>query len=115
MKKRIKVINKLVEETINGKFIVDLNLEPIEVIRMGEKEKKLIEHDGFFWTFAKTRFEKKKAIRMVFALREKTKKVYNVGRITDLIAELENVFVYVDRCEITNSDNFIYLDVVKKL
>jgi len=115
MIKNKKIIKKLFEEAINDKFTVEMELEPLEVIRAGEKKQKLVEYDGYFCTFAKTTLEGCKAIRMIFALREKTKKVYNVGRITEVVENLEDIFVYIDKCEITNADNFIYLDAVKKL
>jgi len=119
MSKRLKAIQKLYTETVSGNFSVDIDEDPIEIIRLGEKESKLVEHvvdkERYFWTFGKCQLEDKPAIRMIFAIREKNKKVYNVEKITSLIKDLEHLFVYLDVCKTENTDGFIYLDAIKIL
>jgi hypothetical protein len=112
-------IRKLYKEAQNGDFFVSVDKSAIEVIREGGKTENLIEkdidNDKTFWSFCKTEFNEKESVRMVFAIRQANKKVYNVEKITGIIKELESVLTFMDKCVTTNSDGFIYLDAIKIL
>lgn len=106
-------IQKLYKEAQSDEFFVDSTESAIEVIRLGGKNDKLIEKDKAYWTFCKTQYENKPAIRMIFALREINKKVGNADKLTTIIKELENCLTFLDYCSVSKTEGFIYLDVIK--
>lgn len=55
-------------------------------------------------------------IRIVFIIKETDQgKVQDIEKVMLLIADLEAALTYVDKCTQTKGDNFIYIDVLKKL
>ena len=115
MAKTLKIIRKIYDETSENGFIINAAEQPIEVIRECEKNKSLVEHEGNFWAFAKVIIKDVSYVRMIFAVREGSKKVHNIEKVTGLVKNLENVLIFVDETKIVKSDGFIYLDVLKKI
>lgn len=111
-----KAIKKLFDETLNGNFYLENSDSSLEFIRKCEKNDKLVEHNRTFWGFSKLKNDngdELNSIRMVFALREDSKKVKNSSKIMELISELEEVLIELDDCQVYRIDGFMYLDTLK--
>ena len=111
-----KVIAKLYNECLNNE---DENLESTkdiqDVLEYCEEKKRLTEHNGNFFAFVKSMSGDRKAIRMIYAVRQGKKKVFNVENIMRLIREIERSLIYVDRTNTKEQDGFFYLDIIKEL
>ena len=69
-----------------------------------------------FIAAVRTASEGADVIRIVFVVKEsESGKVKDIDKVFDLIRDLEQALVCVDKCEQTKSDGFIYVDVIKRL
>ena len=70
--------------------------------------------DSSSWYFVKSKSEGKHCIRMIFLLSDgEGGKVHNVEKITKLIANIEEVLVFVESNKVYKQNSFSVLDVVK--
>lgn len=108
-------IVKLYEETLENDFSVELSEDSLDVLKKCEENKTLAEYDRCFFAFAKTKKDDEDFIRMIFAMREGTKKVKNVERIVKLIKNVEDRLTYVNKCNIKYVEGFVYIDMLKEI
>lgn len=109
-----KAILRLYSEVVaNGLLVVEN--EKIETITaLCEKKGQFIFHVDSYWSFVKSKFNNKKCIRMIFALKENVGgKVHNIDRLVELIKNVEKTLIFVDHIYIVKKGDFIYLDVIK--
>lgn len=109
-----KAITRLFNEVSANGIFVNEN-ESIENITSAcEKKGQFIFHVDSYWSFVKSKYENKKCIRMIFALKENVGgKVHNIDRVVELIKNIEKTLIYIDNIKLVKKDDFIYLDMVK--
>ena len=109
-----KAILRLFSEVVTNGITV-LPDEKIESItELCEKKGQFIFHVDSYWSFVKSKFDNKKCIRMIFALKENSGgKVHNIDRLIELIKNIEKTLIFVDHVKIVKKADFIYLDVIK--
>jgi len=111
-----KVIADLYNECSSNKDEnVNITNDIQDILEYCEKHNRLTEHDGNFFAFVKSMSGKRQAIRMIYAIRQGKKKVFNVENIMKLIREIERSLVFVDRTKTKEQDGFFYLDIIKEL
>ena len=111
-----KVIAKLYNECLgNEDENVDASKDIQDVLEFCEQHKRLTEHEGNFFAFVRSMSGERQAVRMVYAIRQGKKKVFNVENVMKLIREIERALIYVDRTNTKEQDGFFYLDITKEL
>jgi hypothetical protein len=114
--KQTKAIRRLYDEILDNGLIVPANETITNIISLCEERGQFIFHGDSYWSFVKTQFKDRSCIRMIFALKSgDSGKVYNLGRITTLIKDLEEVLTYIDNIDVVYIDDFIYVDAIKYL
>ena len=109
-----KAISRLFGEVVTNGIVVAED-EKIETITATcEKKGQFIFHVDSYWSFVKSKYEGRKCIRMIFALKENVGgKVHNIDRVVELIKNIEKTLVFIDNIKIVHKSDFIYLDVIK--
>jgi hypothetical protein len=114
--KQTKAIRRLYDEILANGLVVKVNEAIISIISLCEKKGQFIFHGDSYWSFVKSEFNDRPCMRMIFALKSgESGKVYNIGRITTLIKDLEEVLTFIDNVDVVYIDDFIYVDVIKYL
>jgi hypothetical protein len=110
------VIRKLFEECDTGNDIVDCNMEVRSVLEYCESKHTFTKHDHDLFAFVKCKKDDGiEYIRMICLVKLSKKKVDNVGSIMAVIRCIEHVLVFIDSCDASESDGFMYLDITKEL
>ena len=109
-----KAFTRLYNEVLVNGIIVNEN-EKIESITAScEKKGQFIFQVDSYWSFVKTKWNGKKCIRMIFALKENVGgKVHNIDRVMELIRNIEKILLFIDNVKVIKRGDFIYLDAVK--
>ena len=112
-----KIIQKLYREVLESE---DESIDPAKdvhfVLEYCENNNRLTEHEGNYFAFVRSvDKEDKTAVRMIFSVKQGKKKVCNVEKIMSLIRSMENALIYVDSCKTHTEDNFVHLDVKKRI
>ena len=116
MVKVTTIIKRLFEEAKEDKLTVSVRDNTTKVLRECESKGKLVQHDGCYMAFVRTKMNKDPAIRMIFAVKEDSDtRIQNIERITTIMNNVEEALVFVDKHDTDWAEGFIYLDVVKKL
>lgn len=112
-----KVISKLFKECVDNNE--DENIDPStdvqDILRYCEKHERLTEHNGNYFAFVKTSSNDFPAVRIICAIKQGKKKVFNVEKIMKLVREIEKSLIFIDSTHTKKQDNFFYLDMIKEL
>ena len=109
-----KAISRLYNEVLVNGMVVKEEETIDNITDYCEKKGQFVLHTDSYFSFVKTKFEEKKCIRMIFALKESEGgKVHNIDRITELIRNIEKILIFIDSVKIVKKGGFIYLDVIK--
>ena len=116
MSRQLEKIRRVINETLTKGIITNDSLTARELVESCEKEGKLFSYKGMFIASSKTTRKSQECLRTVFVLKEgDSGKVQNVEKIMQIVTDLEVILEYVDNCDQTELEGFIYLDVIKKL
>lgn len=116
MSKNVEKIKKLFRETLINGIFLDKDAAPREIIDRCEEQGKFYSYKGLFIAPCRTIIDESDYIRIIFVIKETDQgKVQDVEKVMALISDLESALTYVDKCNQTKGDNFIYIDVLKKL
>ena len=116
MSKRVEKIRKLFRETLIDGVFLEENCLTRDIVDACEEQGKLYGYKGLFIAAARTSSEGVDCIRIIFVIKEsESGKVKDIDKVFELIRDLEQALVCVDKCEQTKSDGFIYLDIIKRL
>lgn len=111
---QIKAITRLYNEVIDNGLSVEENTSFDSITQICEKKGQFIFQGDSYWSFVKSKFNDKKCIRMIFALKENSGgKVHNIDRITELIKNVEKILIFIDNVKIIKQGGFIYIDIIK--
>ena len=109
-----KAITRLYSEVVANGIVVNENEKIESITSTCEKRGQFIFHIDSYWSFVQSKFNSKKCIRMIFALKENVGgKVHNIDRVVELIKNIEKTLTFVDNIRIVKKGDFIYLDVIK--
>lgn len=87
-----------------------------DVVDACEEQGKLFGYKGLFIAAIRSSTNEIDCIRIVFVVKEsESGKVKDIDKVFNLMRDLEQALICVDKCEQTKSDGFIYIDVIKKL
>lgn len=111
----IKVTNNLIKECLDDDEIIDSDKTIRYVLEHCEKNGRLTEHDGLFFSFVKTKLDNDPCVRMIIAFKQGKKKVCNIEKEMDILRKLEYSLIYFDQCKAKEEDSFFYLDIYKKI
>ena len=115
MSHQTEKIRRVFQETLKDGIIIDESSSIRSVIEECEHNGKLFSYKDMFISPTKTKIDGEESIRIVFAIKEDGGKISNIGKIMELIRDLEKVMISLDGCKQSKVDNFIYLDIYKKL
>jgi len=115
MSRQSQKIQKVFKDTLTNGITLDEAIPVREVIEECEKNNKLFSYKDMFIAPIKTTLDGLESIRIIFTVKEESGKVQNIERIMTLVKELEEILVHLDYCRLDKNDNFIYLDIIKKL
>ena len=116
MSRQLEKIRRVINETLTKGVTTEESLTARELVEHCEKEGKLFSYKGMFIAPSKTTQDVQECLRVVFVLKEgDSGKVQNVEKVMQIVSDLESILVYVDLCDQTELEGFIYLDVIKKL
>ena len=127
--KAIHAIKKLYDESINRDFSVETNSTGEDVFWETNKVGFVVKYDGYTLAFAKSTHKDKDCIRILCAIRTKTKieedgekvsirvekKVKIIEYTMEFISIVEDALTYVDECKIYEIRDFVYIDMIKLL
>lgn len=115
MSRQTEKIKKMFNDTLRNGLVIEHTESYRKVIEECEKNGKLFSYKNLFISPVLTNVDDQTCMRIVIAIKEENAKVQNVDTIIQLIKDLEEVMTYLDSCIQYKVDNFIYLDVLKKL
>lgn len=111
-----KVISNLYQECLSDSDeSVDPENDIRDILEYCESKKRLTEHDENFFAFVRSINGTRQCVRMVYAIRQGKKKVFNVEKIMGLIREIERALIFVDKTRTKEEDGFFYLDIIKEI
>ena len=114
MSRQSEKIKKVFKETLQHGIIIDEGILPRDIIDLCEEKNKLYSYKDMFIAPTISRVGDSDCMRIIFALREISGgRVQNVERIITLVKDLETVLIYLDDCNQTKDNGFIYFDVTK--
>ena len=114
MSRQSEKIKKVFKETLQNGVVIEEGISPRDIIDLCEKDNKLYSYKDMFIAPTMSRIGDSDCMRIIFALREISGgRVQNVERVINLVKDLETVLIYLDDCNQTKDNGFIYFDVTK--
>ena len=97
-------------------MFVEADRTPRDIVDSCEEQAKLFSYKGLFIASVRTTYQSYDCIRIVFVIKESDSgKVKDIDKIFDLISDLEQALISIDKCEQSKADGFIYLDIIKMM
>lgn len=116
MSKRAEKIRKLFKDTFHTGILLEEGKSTRDIVDYCEGQDKLFIYKGLFIAAVKSSYQNQDCIRMVFVIKEsESGKVKDIDKVFELVTDLEEALICLDKCEQHKSDGFIYLDIMKKL